>query len=63
MKIRNIKLTASVLLAMVATFVAGCVRETPELAVHADRTIAFYRIDTEEQYEALLDYQLENLVK
>ena len=33
------------------------------IAVHADRTIAFYRIDTEEQYEALLDYQLENLVK
>lgn len=33
------------------------------MAVHADRTIAFYRIDTEEQREALLDYQLENLVK
>ena len=33
------------------------------IAVPADRTIAFYRIDCEEQYEALLDYQLENLVK
>lgn len=28
------------------------------MAVHADRTIAFYRIDTEEQREALLDYQM-----
>lgn len=33
------------------------------MAVHSDRTIAFYRIDTEEQYEALLDYQLSNIVK
>lgn len=27
------------------------------MAVHADRTIAFYRIDTDAQYDALLDYQ------
>ena len=33
------------------------------MAVHADRTVAFYRIDTEEQREALLDYQLSNIVK
>ena len=31
------------------------------MAVHADRTIAFYCIENEGQYEALLDYQLENL--
>ena len=31
------------------------------MAVHEDRTIAFYRIDSEEQYEALLDYQLNKL--
>lgn len=31
------------------------------MAVHADRTIAFYRIDSEEQREALLDYQLERI--
>lgn len=31
------------------------------MAVHADRTVAFYRIDSEEQYEALLDYQLNKL--
>ena len=31
------------------------------MAVHTDRTIAFYRIDTEEQREALLNYQLNNL--
>lgn len=31
------------------------------MAVHSDRTIAFYRIDSEEQYEALLDYQLNKL--
>lgn len=30
------------------------------MAVHADRTLAFYRIDTEEQRQALLDYQLRN---
>ena len=29
----------------------------------AKRTIAFYRIDTEEQRDALLDYQLSNIVK
>ncbi len=28
------------------------------MAVHADRTVAFYRIDTEEQRQALLDYQM-----
>ena len=28
------------------------------IAVHADRTIAFYRIDNEAQYDALLDYQM-----
>ena len=33
------------------------------MAVHADRTVAFYRSDTEEQREALLDYQLSNIVK
>jgi hypothetical protein len=33
------------------------------MAVHADRTIAFYRIDTEEQREALLDYQISNIIK
>ena len=31
------------------------------MAVHADRTVAFYRIDTEEQREALLDYQMNKL--
>lgn len=31
------------------------------MAVHSDRTVAFYRIDTEEQREALLDYQLDKL--
>ena len=31
------------------------------MAVHDDMTIAFYRIDTEAQREALFDYQLENL--
>ena len=31
------------------------------MAVHDDLTIAFYRIDSEEQYEALIDYQLEEL--
>jgi len=31
------------------------------MAVHDERTIAFYRIDTEEQREALLNYQLNNL--
>ena len=33
------------------------------MAVHDERTIAFYRIDTEKQREALLDYQLSNIVK
>ncbi len=31
------------------------------MAVHDERTIAFYRIDTEEQRDALLNYQLNNL--
>jgi hypothetical protein len=31
------------------------------MAVHDERTIAFYRIDTEEQRKALLDYQLNEL--
>ena len=31
------------------------------MAVHEDMTIAFYRIDTEVQREALLDYQLERI--
>ena len=32
------------------------------MAVHNDMTIAFYRIDTETQREALIDYQMENIV-
>ena len=32
------------------------------IAVHEDMTIAFYRIDTETQREALIDYQMENIV-
>jgi hypothetical protein len=28
------------------------------MAVHEERTIAFYRIDTEEQRQALMDYQM-----
>ena len=28
------------------------------MAVHADRTVAFYRVDTEAQRQALLDYQM-----
>ena len=32
------------------------------MAVHADRTIAFYRIEDSVQYQALLDYQLDKLV-
>ena len=32
------------------------------MAVHDSLTIAFYRIDTEEQYEALLDYQMNELI-
>ncbi len=31
------------------------------MAVHADRTIAFYRIADSVQYQALLDYQLNQL--
>ncbi len=31
------------------------------MAVHNDRTIAFYRIDTEEQRKALMDYQMNKL--
>ncbi len=31
------------------------------MVVHDDRTIAFYRIDTEEQREALMDYQMNKL--
>lgn len=32
------------------------------MAVHADRTLAFYRIADSVQYQALLDYQLDELV-
>lgn len=31
------------------------------LAVHADRTLAFYRIDCDAQRQALMDYQLDHL--
>ena len=31
------------------------------MAVHDDRTIAFYRIENDIQYEALLDYQMNEL--
>lgn len=31
------------------------------VASHARRTVAFYRLDTEAQYDALLDYQLNNM--
>lgn len=37
---------------------------TPVLRVvasHARRTLAFYRVNTEAQYDALLDYQLNNM--
>ena len=33
------------------------------IASHARRTIGFYRIDNEEQYDALLDYQLNKMQK
>lgn len=33
------------------------------MAVHADRTVAFYRVDTEEQRQALLDYQMNAIEK
>ena len=31
------------------------------MAVHADRTVAFYRIDTEEQRQVLMDYQMNTI--
>ena len=31
------------------------------MAVHDERTVAFYRIDTEEQRKALIDYQMNKL--
>lgn len=31
------------------------------VASHARRTVAFYRINTETEYDALLDYQLNNM--
>lgn len=31
------------------------------MAVHADRTIAFYRIETNHQYQALVDYQMNEM--
>lgn len=31
------------------------------MAVHADRTVAFYRVDTEEQRQALMDYQMNTI--
>jgi hypothetical protein len=31
------------------------------MAVHADRTLAFYRIDTEAQRQALMDYQMNTI--
>jgi hypothetical protein len=31
------------------------------MAVHEDMTIAFYRMDDNMQYEALVDYQMENI--
>ncbi len=31
------------------------------MAVHADRTVAFYRVDTEAQRQALLDYQMNTI--
>lgn len=30
------------------------------MAIHADRTVAFYRVEDSIQYKALLDYQLDN---
>lgn len=33
------------------------------IASHSRRTLAFYRLDTEAQYDALLDYQLEKMNK
>lgn len=31
------------------------------MAVHGDMTVAFYRMDNNMQYEALVDYQMENI--
>lgn len=31
------------------------------MAVHGDMTVAFYRMDNSMQYEALVDYQMENI--
>ncbi|MBO7100497.1 MAG: hypothetical protein J6V98_00565 [Bacteroidales bacterium] len=31
------------------------------MAVHGDMTVAFYRMDDNMQYEALVDYQMENI--
>ena len=31
------------------------------MAVHADRTVAFYRVDTEAQRQALMDYQMNTI--
>lgn len=31
------------------------------MAVHADRTVAFYRVDTEAQRQALMDYQMRTI--
>ena len=33
------------------------------VASHARRTVAFYRVNTEAQYDALLDYQLNNMTQ
>lgn len=33
------------------------------IASHSRRTLAFYRLDTEEQYDALLDYQIGKMKK
>lgn len=33
------------------------------VASHARRTVGFYRLDSETQYDALLDYQLNNMKK
>lgn len=33
------------------------------MAVHEERTIAFYRVETEEQRQALIDYQLNEISK
>lgn len=33
------------------------------IASHSKRTIGFYRLDNETQYDALIDYQLEGMMK